>query len=277
MLHSELIKKLRIERNLSQEELTKDVSQRSTLSSFERQGTRASFEILYAYLQRMNVTLEEYEYMLNSEHLSKQREVSREVSLNFSFPYKTTLAEKLQEEYRKTGNFFYYSLYAQYCLVRHHSKDKIPKAELNKISKNVKSYLNRIQTWGRFELVLFSNCLFLFGDEYIYYQFTNAIHHMRLYKDSANYSNDLLKFLINGMNLSYSRKSAKNSKLFWNELKKIACDYDDVKAKMICKVFELLFNHDNGVDNLEEKFELLLTLKILDESYWIEFINEHYQ
>ncbi|MCA6742816.1 helix-turn-helix domain-containing protein [Enterococcus durans] len=66
MDHSSLIKKLRLERGLSQKKLAQGISQRSTLASFENNATKISYNILIQYLDRMNVTLEEYQFMIKS-------------------------------------------------------------------------------------------------------------------------------------------------------------------------------------------------------------------
>ena len=57
--HSSLIRKLRKERGLIQEQLTRGISQRRTLAAFESRGTKISFELLVNYLERMNITLRE--------------------------------------------------------------------------------------------------------------------------------------------------------------------------------------------------------------------------
>lgn len=43
--HSSLIRKLRKERGLTQEQLTRGISQRGTLAAFESRGTKISFEL----------------------------------------------------------------------------------------------------------------------------------------------------------------------------------------------------------------------------------------
>ncbi|MFV0557256.1 MAG: Rgg/GadR/MutR family transcriptional regulator [Enterococcus sp.] len=252
------------------------ISQRTTLSSFERNGTRIAFEILSEYLQRMNITLEEYEYLLHSKELTQQRGISSEVMQKVQQPFEEPFSQKLLFLYHDTGLFFYYSLYAQYCLVRHHLGDSLSKSKLTHIERTIKDYLDSIETWGRFELVLFSNCLFLFSDTYINFQFREAVQQMRLYKDSAHYSTELLKFVINGLNLSFERGATVNLKLFKNELERFITLYDDLKAKLILKIFNLLLDHQAGSDNNKEKIELLLALELLDEPYWIEYLERHY-
>ncbi|MDB1652685.1 helix-turn-helix transcriptional regulator [Enterococcus durans] len=86
MDHSSLIKKLRLERGLSQEKLAQGISQRSTLASFENNATKISYNILIQYLDRMNVTLEEYQFMLDGNNLSEKRKLSKVFLTSFVNP-----------------------------------------------------------------------------------------------------------------------------------------------------------------------------------------------
>ncbi|MGL9880858.1 hypothetical protein IGK81_002061 [Enterococcus sp. DIV0703] len=74
--HSSLIRKLRKERGLTQEQLTRGISQRGTLAAFESRGTKISFELLVNYLERMNITLAEYQFLLNSNSLTNKQKLT---------------------------------------------------------------------------------------------------------------------------------------------------------------------------------------------------------
>ena len=61
--HLALIRKLRKDRGLTQEQLTSGISQKRNLSkAFESRGTKIGFELIVNYLDRMNITLEEYQF-----------------------------------------------------------------------------------------------------------------------------------------------------------------------------------------------------------------------
>lgn len=74
----------------------------------------------------------------------------------------------LKFQYLETHDFFFYSLYAQYYLIKKHFKtsslstmsDGAEGSEVYLIRLNIERYLESIYTWGRFELTLFANCLF---------------------------------------------------------------------------------------------------------------------
>lgn len=73
LTHGELIKKLRLERNLSQETLSDGITSRNTLSSLEIRKSNSSFQNLFQYCQRMNITLEEYEFLYNGGKVDSKR------------------------------------------------------------------------------------------------------------------------------------------------------------------------------------------------------------
>lgn len=113
--HASLIRKLRKERGLTQAQLTEGLSQRGTLAAFESRGTKISFELLVDYLERMNVTLEEYQFLLNNNTLTSKQKLSNYL---ITTKYLTKEQEnELLKEYKKTGNIYYRLLYTQRILI----------------------------------------------------------------------------------------------------------------------------------------------------------------
>ncbi|EHQ9041343.1 helix-turn-helix transcriptional regulator, partial [Enterococcus faecalis] len=80
MYHAELIRKLRIERGLSQESLSKGISSRTTLASFEQRKTNISFSLVVNYLEKMNISLEEYNYLYMKKCAHDKRKMSELLS-----------------------------------------------------------------------------------------------------------------------------------------------------------------------------------------------------
>lgn len=218
----------------------------------------------------MNISLEEFEFLLADEDsLPEKRIVARMVSRNFQKPFEESLAKFLRNRFQETHDFYYYSLYAQYFLIKKYYSneqagteiDRQTKLEVIKIREKVVSYLDRIYPWGRFELVLFTNCMFLFSDENIRSEYDEVVTHMRMYKDSANYSADLTKFLVNGTQISYERQNLDNLRRFIGELQDVAQTYGDSKARLIVKIFSVLQENEAGKVDPETNDRLLDVLE----------------
>ena len=168
-----LLKKLRTERNLSQRKLAADISERSTLATFEQKGHRIAFDILYKYLDRLNVTLEEFEYHLTNNQLNEKKQLSKQFHNAYyqhDFDQLAVLIEESKTTYQETQDFFYYLLYSQYYLILKKKGYVHTIDETERIETVIKGYLDKIETWGRFEITIFANLMFLFTDEYILFQ-----------------------------------------------------------------------------------------------------------
>lgn len=76
MKTGQLIRSLRKDRGLTQAQLAEEICHRSTLNSFENKNSATSFEDLYKYLQRLNVSLEEVKYLLQENKLTTKQEIS---------------------------------------------------------------------------------------------------------------------------------------------------------------------------------------------------------
>lgn len=236
--HSSLIRKLRKERCLTQEQLTRGISQRGTLAAFESRGTKIGFELLFNYLERMNITLEEYQFLLNNNNLSNKQKLTN--YLIYSKDVSATQEKELLKEYKKTGNIYYRLIYSQRRLIISYLRNDPFNEELKEEIETIKRYLETIDTWGHFELTVFSNCLFIFDDQYIIHSFKNSVSKMKAYIDATYYSELLSNFILNGLRLSFNRQSITLRKLFLTELRKITMHHKQTLVTAHYKTFSVL-------------------------------------
>ncbi|WP_390405838.1 helix-turn-helix domain-containing protein [Lacticaseibacillus jixiensis] len=276
MRHGELIKKLRIERNLTQEQLSAGITSRNSLAAFERGGSSITFDNLVRYCNRLNITLEEYEYLYDSSLIDPRRELATRVSHGFKAPFDQSLADDLLARFEDTNDFYFYSLYAQYYLLNDlRCKAVLTDPKVPGIVEHLKNYLDSVYSWGRFELVLFTNCLFVFDDKYISFQFHESVESMWLAVNSSNHANDLLAFLINGSQLTFERHDEVLFCEFKSELAKVANTYHDVRASIALQVFQMLKQSRSGQDVTKIKRKILSALRTVDQQSWIEYIKEN--
>lgn len=110
---------------------------------------------------------------------------------------------------------------------------------------------------------------FLFSDEYIRFQYREAIVYMRQFVDSSNYSTDLLKFLINGTQLSFDRNCMENFAIFMKELKKVAKIYANTKASLVVKIFETLHKCRKGEQSQKRSDSFEANASIFGRKYLV--------
>lgn len=169
---SKLFKQLREERHVSQRQLVEGISQRSTLSSFETNGSRIAFHLLEQYLERMNVDLDEFQFLLNHSKQTPKKQLSQDLYRDYYNHNYEKVRQKLSyclSLYEESNDFYYYHLYAQYSLILEDKKYlSLTDTEVTSISKKLLAYFSSIENWGRFEYALFSNTLFHYEDEFIY-------------------------------------------------------------------------------------------------------------
>ena len=72
MGHGEFIKKIRKEKYLTQKELAEGILSKNFLSKFERGESKITSEIFMNLLERLNVSLDEFEQLVTSKHSQKE-------------------------------------------------------------------------------------------------------------------------------------------------------------------------------------------------------------
>lgn len=204
-----LIKKLRTDRKISQAMLAEGISSRTTLSSFENRKTNLSSQTLFDYLDKMNITVHEFSLLLDSEATDQKRQLVQDFYTRY---YDRTLTldylTSLEERYFETQNFFYYSLYIQGLLLLNRESFLKNQQAYSKEVELVKQYLFDIETWGRFELNLFSNLLFIFDQETISYYLDHGIKKILRYANDPFYANLLSVVILNGCAFASENKDS---------------------------------------------------------------------
>ena len=226
--------------NLSQRKLAADISERSTLATFEQKGHRIAFDILYKYLDRLNVTLEEFEYHLTNNQLNEKKQLSKQFHNAYyqhDFDQLAVLIEESKTTYQETQDFFYYLLYSQYYLILKKKGYVHTIDETERIETVIKGYLDKIETWGRFEITIFANLMFLFTDEYILFQI-EQLNKQEFYNNllSLNY-HIYSKLLTNAAFLFIDRSQIDHLKqILFYMTKNIPLDND--RIRLMIRYFE---------------------------------------
>ncbi|OQO70032.1 hypothetical protein BH747_08980 [Enterococcus villorum] len=163
----EVIREMRTARNLSLQFLANGIMSREALNKFELRNTSISSDKLFTILSRMNVSVEEYLIQLEANYYIEKKQIEKNFIEVLNKKKDSTLfINELKHKFTLSNDPYYYLKYCQFSLELA-VKNQSSLTDLKNEIEAIKSYLNRIEHWGIFELTIFSNCLFVFDIDYI--------------------------------------------------------------------------------------------------------------
>ncbi|MFO8068499.1 MAG: hypothetical protein R6U02_00645 [Alkalibacterium sp.] len=168
MRSGEAFKQLCEERGVSQRKLTEGICARSTLATFENEGSHLSVELCSKLLDRLNIRIDTYFSLISEDSNSKTAEFSA-----FKKSIMTEDIEELQRKkqdyftlYTSTRDFYWFNLYLHSERIISQLTDSFSYERFKQTHKreiaSVKKYLNKVENWGHFEFAVFSNSIWYF-------------------------------------------------------------------------------------------------------------------
>ena len=247
-----LLRDLREQRNLSQAKLSEGISNRGTVASYETVGGQIKFEILRQYLDRLNVSLEEFDAMTEDHFECGKKELSEHMHNLYSRQLYSELRgfiDEAKQKYDETVDFFYYHLFAQYTLVlERYGLIQLDPHEKDMIATEVKVYLDSIDTWGQFELSVFISTMYLFESEFICQEFRTMKKKDQKFKSLYYKYAIVKKFYVNACILFMERQQPKMlAKMVTIAKKNITVD--DMKLVILLHYFEGASKKDEAMMN----------------------------
>ncbi|OQO70026.1 hypothetical protein BH747_08950 [Enterococcus villorum] len=244
MDQAELLKKLRVERRLSQSDLTKHISSRTTLSSFETRHTHLSSEILLKYLDRMNVKLPEFIFYLQDNRMTTKEIMSKNF-INILYGNSTqkkieNFRKQLNSLFKQTNDEFYFVLLIQFNILLAREKGILNLEVFKKEVTYIRDRLFRIENWGYFELTTFNNLMFIFPTDTIKLLFRESEEKMKLFYKNNFYQSLYTSFLINGCYLGFERKNLDLLSIFLTPLERLTVNTKNIYEQIYYKIFSIL-------------------------------------
>lgn len=267
--HGALIRQLRTERGLTQSQLVKGISSRGTLASLEKRDTKISFDLLVKYLDRMNITLEEYSFLYIDSLVSHKRKITQQmIESSITDQATASFSQRLSKDDQENGETYYHFMALadrlREQLTRHPYDDFSTYSE----ALEIKSQLSKVETWGQFELSLMINCLFIFDTPFIINAFNYRVTKMKLFVDSTYFSTYWNTFILNALRLSFTRNDTTLRAFVFKQIDANQLSNSNFD-QLTCTVFRLLdqlsIDPNNGV--ILTKLETLLqSLAIIGET-----------
>lgn len=199
--YGELMKTMRLERGITQKQLTDGITSRTTLANFEAGISRPSFEVIVSYLDRLNVDINEFLFLTNSNRINDKQTVSNyfeQVNIEGNKHKLRIFIKVLEKKYLESQDIFYLYMYvySKNLLSKNCDFSKLEKKD-EKYIVELMAYLNKCETWGAFELQMFCTILFIFPKEYINHKKNYVLKKLKQYTKYKNYRYSSNKNIIN--------------------------------------------------------------------------------
>ncbi|MBF8807470.1 MAG: helix-turn-helix transcriptional regulator [Enterococcus lacertideformus] len=198
MYDGELIKQLRINRKLTQTQLAKGIYSKTSLVGIENHSVKKiSFFTLRAFLERLNISLAEYEWLRNQMEEPKKAKKSRyllnKIQEDDFDPYKEIANNRKQ--FKKTADLYYLILNLQ-MFWKTSEKLELQLEFLRYECRTIEEYFTKIRDYGRFELDILAKYPYIFSDSFIDNNYLKIKKRMRQMTDSFT-EEYLFSFLMN--------------------------------------------------------------------------------
>lgn len=276
----QLIKELRKDRQLTQDELAKDITTRTTLSSIENRNQNISFDLLEKLLDRLNIRLEEFSFLLNEGLYSSKQSLYFDIYSDYYSKGMFTegSAKKLLKKYEETNDFYYIALCTQMLGIQLRNQGVLP-PEKDSLFNNsitvVKNHLNTVTNWTHMELALFTNCLYLFDSTYIQSVYKRTVKKIIYRKKLRLYEDDILIFLLNGVDLFIERNQDHLAEYFLIELDKQLTRENQLFEKMYGTFYRAVLDIRKGKSHEINKIKhLLVFLESIGEAQLVQSLKQ---
>lgn len=195
MGHGEFIKKIRQEKHLTQKELAEGILSKNFLSKFERGESKITSEIFLKLLERLNVSLDEFEQLVTSKHSQKEflQKLETFKSQKDGYLLENLKAEEKQlfqsdRNRRHLHNQFLVEAHLQYLQGKNIDV---------KQKRVIQSYLFEVEEWGDYEWELFGNIVFCLSTKETHLYLDSIFRKARLGKHDTMHKRMLCRILLN--------------------------------------------------------------------------------
>lgn len=198
--HGSVFRNIRISKQLSLKDVADGVVSLSLLSKFERGECDITLSKFYMLLKKINITLEEYSYMVNDyqpQNLGKLIDMVRVAYENNNVKYLEVLVEQEVENWKEKGIHFN-KLNAIMIKAVLKDLDNNYKIDINDITY-LTEYLFKIEEWGLYEITLFGNSMSIFNLNTIISFSKELINKTSIYKGVNSTIKAATQVLINSV------------------------------------------------------------------------------
>lgn len=264
MYTGKTIRNIRLNKNIKSKTAYKDIFSRSVATDFEKGISDTTVNKFLNILDNLHVTLEEFESFYSNEENKNNYYTNGYIHAfqNKDVIKMKELIKSANHDYEITGNEKYNHFQALMLLLLsefHHdnSKNESSVATLQK-------YLMSCNTWGYYEVTLFTNTVQYYSNDLIDNVYKHAINIIKNLPSKNRYQNDLTILICNILEVKILSKNIKSANYYLSELQnKGIYRMNNTYQIIMIKLFTSILNYIKSNENKNEVDKVLEVLEFL--------------
>ena len=238
----ETIRNIRLSKGIKSIELYKSILTKQAAIRFENGLSDTTVSKFFQILERLNITLEEYEATYKEENNLDFYFINRYI--NLFYKKDTQSLSKLQAEAFEKYNKKQLEKYNHYVslielLINYLNQDKTNE----KARAVIADYLMRCESWGYYEITLFINTIPHLSGDFIDSVYGRVKKKMQTHSNILRYRNEKAILLFNIIEKKLVNGENNNLQFYMNELYLLKEDtMDNMYIQTMIKYFSLLSN-----------------------------------
>lgn len=242
----------------------KSIFSHSVASNFEKGLADTTVHKFLHILDNLYITLEEFEAFYNNKENKNSYYTNGYIDAyyNKNIEKLQQLIENANIDYKETGNEKYNHVKALMSLLLSDLSNDINNSDSISILQH---YLVNCNTWGYYEVTLFTNSLQFYSDELIDVVYSHASKVLQLSPRKSRYQNDLAILLCNILEVKILSRNINSAKYYLIELQKnVSSKPESTYQKIMLKYLTTIIDYTHDNKHEETIITILDTLSFLE-------------
>lgn len=224
-VYGELIRKIRLDKRQSLEEISDGIMSYSLLSKFERGETMLTIDKFFKILDKLNIGFDEFELMLNGYQDNPVKMFFSIIKYYYKNKDVCKLKEKMTDEMKefklsgdKKNKLNYIVIYI--LLDSLEEEEEVPQAYLTELS----DYLFSIEDWTQYELLLYSHSIEKLNIQIVLLFSKELLGKLEIYTENIELKKIVIKAILNTILKCLKYGFLEDAHFFMEAIEKVLTD-----------------------------------------------------
>ncbi|SBO16634.1 Rgg family transcriptional regulator [Carnobacterium divergens] len=253
----EAVALIRKNKNIPVKKLTNDIISRATYNRFISGQTDLNICSFLSLIENLHISLDELTYIKNGYTLNIEQDIMNDIKKAFEIQNLDELhaLQKFCAIKASCGEEIFAHLEGLIDLLL----ARVTGKSVSLIDNSLYEYLIKVETWTRYELILFNNSLFLFDIDSTKIILSRAVHSLDQLSELQPYGNESFRLVTNAIVFFLQHESLFDADKYIQYLSRYQLPEDYLYERLLLKIFTniqslLILNQK---DSLEEIYKCL--------------------